>query len=245
MRNLPTRNPAPATPAEPPPPPPLSVLGAARVRRRWTIDEAAARSDLDPEVIEALEEARVYRFETTQDALAAAVVYATALGLEQREARLLVGLPVRPRAVALILSRRSLSVLTFVAMLAALAWFVAVPRLRSDAPAVGLAATTSSATRTGADTELPQPWQIQVLVYNGSPRPNAATEMANRIAGLSYRIGGVTEAPRHDYPETRVYFAPGGDAIAARLARSLGVKTEALPGGDNPRRVVVIVGARS
>jgi hypothetical protein len=89
---------------------------------------------------------------------------------------------------------------------------------------------------------LPQPWQIEVTVYNGTRQPNAAAAMANQIAAFAYRIGTVGDAPRRDYAETRVYYPPGAEDIAERLAGQLGVKTRALPGGDDPLRLVVIVG---
>ena len=66
--------------------------------------------------------------------------------------------------------------------------------------------------------------------------------MANRVAGLAYQIGNVGNAKREDYTKTLVYYAPGGKEIAARLAGELGVGTAALPGGNNPNRLVVIVG---
>jgi hypothetical protein len=91
---------------------------------------------------------------------------------------------------------------------------------------------------------LPERWEIQVDVFNGTPTGNAAAGIANKIAGLAYRIGAVADASRPDYPRTLVYYPPGAGAIAKRLARELGVGTAALPGGDNPRRLVVIVGAR-
>ena len=60
---------------------------------------------------------------------------------------------------------------------------------------------------------------------------------------LAYRIGDVDNADRRDYLETRVYFPPGAEAIAGRLAQELGVAITALPGGKDDRRLVVIVGA--
>jgi hypothetical protein len=67
--------------------------------------------------------------------------------------------------------------------------------------------------------------------------------MANDVAGLAYRIGKVANAERQDYKKTLVYYPPGGEAIARRLAAKLKVGTAALPGGDDPKRLVVIVGA--
>jgi hypothetical protein len=52
----------------------------------------------------------------------------------------------------------------------------------------------------------------------------------------------VRRADRFDYRETAVYYEPGGNAIAARLASDLGVETKPLPGGNDPRHLIVIVG---
>jgi len=219
-----------------------SVLGAARTQKRWTIEEAAERADLDPQVVEALEEARVYRFDTTQDALAAAVVYAAALGIDVRKARELVGLPVRPRLVAEVLSLRFLATLLLLGALATLGWFAAAPRLESVEPAAAAPAATTLSPE--AATALPEPWQIHVAIYNGSARRDAGTLAANRIAGLGYSIAAVAGARRHDYPLTRVYYPPGAEAIGKRLAQQLGISTQALQAGRNPLSLVVIVGAR-
>jgi hypothetical protein len=72
-----------------------SPLALARVRRRLTIQEAAARTGLDPEDLRCLEEGRIYRFPSVNNALAAALVYATALGVSRNEARRIAGLPSR------------------------------------------------------------------------------------------------------------------------------------------------------
>ncbi len=70
------------------------------MRRQLTIEEAAARAGLDPEDLRCLEEGRIYRFPPVNDALAAALTYATALGISKREARRITGLPVRRTVVA-------------------------------------------------------------------------------------------------------------------------------------------------
>src|SRR5437764_13565168 len=71
-----------------------SPLASARLQRKLTVDEAAKRAGLTPEQVEWLEEGRVYRFPSTDDALMALLVYATALGIDNAEARRLAGLSV-------------------------------------------------------------------------------------------------------------------------------------------------------
>src|ERR1700712_2458385 len=73
-----------------------SPLARARIHRQLTVDEAARRADLLPEEVQWLEEGRLYRFPTPDRALLATVLYATALGIEHREALELAGLPVPP-----------------------------------------------------------------------------------------------------------------------------------------------------
>src|ERR687888_1905077 len=73
-----------------------SALATARLRRRLPPDEAARRSGLPAQEIAWLEEGRLYRFATSDEALAAAVVYASALGVGPAEARELAGLPAQP-----------------------------------------------------------------------------------------------------------------------------------------------------
>ena len=215
--------------------PEASTLGAARVRRRLTLDEAAARTGLDPEELRALEEGRIYRFPSVDDALAATLVYATALGIDEREARKAAGLR-RTRGWSL---DRWLAALGFAAAAVLLGWFVAVPQLRDAIPTGGGGAAASAE----AHVKLPTPWEIRVDVYNGTSTPNAATRFANQIGGpLAYQLGSVDNASRLDYVQTRVYYPPGSEAIAERLAKQLGVETTALPSGKDPKRLVVIVG---
>src|SRR6266550_6753136 len=74
-----------------------SPLASARLQRKLTVDEAARRAGLTADQIEWLEEGRVYRFPSADDALVSVVLYATALGIDQDEARGLARLPVQPR----------------------------------------------------------------------------------------------------------------------------------------------------
>jgi hypothetical protein len=214
-----------------------SPLVTARLRRRLSLEEAAALTSLDVDEIRSLEESRTYRFQTATDAIAATVVYASALGITDREARELAGLPVESVVERWSLRRWAI-VLGFVAVVAAFMIFVLRPQLLPVEPPPAPAAP--AATPTAAP--LAERWEIQVDVYNGSRRGNAASSIANEVAGLAYRIGDVRNADRRTYTETSVYYPPGGEAIARRLAGELGVGVTALPGGDDPNRLVVIVG---
>jgi len=215
--------------------PESSPLGAARVRRRLTVEEAAVRAGLTPDNIRALEEGRIYRFPSVNDALAATLVYAHALGITDREARGLAGLEGgagrRFRSW-----RRLAAVAAFIAALGALAWFLAVPQVRD-------AVTPAAPASAEAERPLPPPWEVRVDVFNGTELANAATLMANEIAGpLAYRLGTVENAERLDYVQTRVYYPPGSYEVAKRLADDLGVQTTALPSGEEANRLIVIVG---
>lgn len=217
-----------------------SPLVTARLRRRLTLEEAAALTSLEVDDIKSLEESRTYRFPTTMDAIAATVVYASALGITEREARELAGLPVESVVERWSLRRWAI-VLGFVAVVAAFLVFVLRPQILPVAspPAPAPPVTKPAATA----PPLPERWEIQVDVYNGTRRGNAASGLANEIAGLAYGIGEVRNADRRNYTETRVYYPPGAEAVAQRLADELGVGITALPGGDDPNRLVVIVGA--
>jgi len=218
-----------------------SPLVAARLRRRLTLEEAAARASLDVDAVKSLEESRTYVFPSTADAIATAVVYASSLGITEREARELAGLPVDSVVERWSLQRWAL-VLGFTVALAALMIFVLRPQFFPDSPP---AASPAPAAKSTAPAEpLPERWEIRVDVYNGTKTGNAASGMANELAGLAYRIGEVKNADRRTYDETRVYYPPEGEAIGERLADELGVGTIALPGGDDPLRLVVIVGRR-
>ena len=205
-----------------------STVAAARLRRRLTLEEAARRSGLTADEIAWLEEGRLYRFATGDEALAAAVVYASALGVGPAEARELAGLPpqrVRRRARRL-------------AILAALV--VAIAGLAAAIAFTGTNRSDRIAPR--SNTALPPPWKVRVDVLNGAGDINWTRQVASRIGALGYRLGRVARASRFDYRSTAVYYEPGGQAVAVRLARVLGTITTPLPGGSNPRRLVVIVG---
>ena len=89
---------------------------------------------------------------------------------------------------------------------------------------------------------LPPTSHISVDVLNGSGDLEQTRRIADRIGTLAYRSAPVRRADRFDYPQTAVYYQPGGKALAARLARSLGIAIKPLPGGEDPRHLIVIVG---
>jgi hypothetical protein len=214
----------------------ISPFGAARLSRRLTLEQAAARANMDVEAVKSLEDNCVYRFGSNADALAAALVYAASLRITEREARALAGLPV-PSRLDPWSPRRTIAALAFLLTCTALVWFVARPEFFPATPTAAASAPVQP-----APAPLPPRWQIEVDVYNGTEVGNAAAGMANRIAGLAYRMGTVDDAKQKNYRRTLVYYPPGAEDIAERLGDELGIGTAALPGGDNPRRLVIIVG---
>src|SRR5438093_6488221 len=101
----------------------VSPLGAARLRRRLTLEEAAARARMEIDQVKSLEENCMYRFGSNADALAAALVYATALGISEREARQIAGFPVQSRLVDTWSLRRLLALGAFATAVGMLTWF--------------------------------------------------------------------------------------------------------------------------
>jgi hypothetical protein len=101
----------------------------------------------------------------------------------------------------------------------------------------GSAAARSPAT-------LPPPSRVRVDVLDGGGDSGFTRQLAGRIGSFGYRVEHVTKAGRIGYRRTAVYFEPGGQALAHRLASQLGCRTVSpLPGGNNPRRLVVIAGS--
>jgi len=81
-----------------------------------------------------------------------------------------------------------------------------------------------------------------VVVLNGSGDIVYTRSVASRVQALSYRVTHVGRASSFNYPQTQVYYPPGAEAIGMRLAKQLGVPVQPLPGGLDPRRLVLIVG---
>jgi transcriptional regulator with XRE-family HTH domain len=206
-----------------------SPLASARLQRKLTVEEAARRAGLTADQIEWLEEGRVYRFPSTDDALVAVLLYATALGIDQDEARGLARLPVEPRPERYPRTR-IVSAAAGILLLLALAVTL-------------LGAFGGDAKKgNGQAKALPPTWKFSVDVLNGGGDIYYTRALASKIGALGYKIKRVAKANRFDYPATAVYFEPGGDAYGNRLARQLGVQAKPLPGGSDPHRLVVIAG---
>jgi len=218
------------------PVPTRSALTTARLQRRLTVEQAAKRAGLTPDQVEWLEEGRVYRFPSTDHAIEATLMLASALEIGQRESRKLAGLPVSPRPLDANPAARLIGVAALSAALMAFVAFVVVPAVAGKpAPTVVDPVVARAAT-------LPKPWKIQVEVLNGAGDINWTRQVGSRIQSLAYTVKKVGRADRFDYPQSTVYYSPGGRLIAIRLARQLGFITRPLPGGTNPNRLVVIVG---
>ena len=211
-----------------------SPLARARVHRQLTIDEAARRAGVGADEVQWLEEGRLYRFPSPDRAILATVLYATALGIDHREALELAGLPVPPKP----LESNPWLRLGGAAAIGALVVAAVL--------AVVLAGNThpKPTTPTVAAVSLPPPWTIKVVVLNGSGDIVFTRSVASQIQALSYRVIHVGRASNFGYTQTQVYYPPNGHAIGLRLAKQLGAPLEPLPGGTDPRRLVVIVGPK-
>jgi transcriptional regulator with XRE-family HTH domain len=207
-----------------------SPLARARLHRQLTVEETARRAGITAEEVRWLEEGRVYRFPRPDDALIATVLYASALGIDNREARELGGLPVPPAPV----ERSPIPRLVVIgAVVIALAVFLTLLMISRSAGEKG---------SNRSDVALPPPWRVQVTVLNGSGDINYTRRVASRIGAFGYGIRKVSRASAFTYPQTAVYFPPKCDGVAVRLAKQLGVATKPLPGGTGPCQLYVIVG---
>lgn len=208
-----------------------SPLARARVHRQLTLEETARRAGIAVDEARWLEEGRVYRFPTADDALLAAILYGSALGIDNREARELAGLPV-PAAPPHRNPLPRLFVLGGILIAVTVAGAVALvsraggPVARTEAPAA----------------MLPPPWRVDVSVLNGSGDYNYTRQVASHVQAQGYKIDRVGRADRFNYLQTAVYFPPGCEALAMRLAQQMGVGAKPLPGGTGACRLFVIVG---
>jgi len=207
-------------------------LAAARLRRQLTVESAAKLARLTPDEVTWLEEGRLYRFPSSDSAMLALLLYSTGLGIGRREARRLAGLPLvaLPRRGKV---RRVAGVMIGAVVLAAAIAAFMLP---------GLQGGTHKPATASSEASLPPTWRVGVDVLNGSGDMNYTRSVASHIGALAYRIERVSRADRFDYPQTAVYFHPGGERLAERLARQLQVTARPLPGRGDPRRLVVVVG---
>jgi hypothetical protein len=215
--------------------PARSPLARARVHRQLTAEETARRAGISAEELRWLEEGRIYRFAHSDRAMLATILVASALGIAHREALELAGLPVPPRPLQDNPWRRLAAVGAIGAAVLAATLAVVLARGGSGGAPQPSAAAPAAAT-------LPPAWAVKVVVLNGSGDIVYTRSVASRIQALSYRVVHVGKAGSFGYPQTQVYYPPGGQAIGLRLAQQLGAPLQPLPGGDDPRRLVVIVG---
>lgn len=214
--------------------PERSPLAEAREHRELSIKQVAYRSGLTEEEVEWLEDGRIYRFPSQNQAILAAVLYATALGIDRYEARRLAGLPLV--GISRVNARARLIVVGAVAaLLSALAVMMIAPNL--------------SLTRTRTVEAIPNanllpPWKLQVTVENGNGDIAWTRTVASRIGAMGYTIAKVGRADRFTYPQTTVYYGPGGQDVGVRLARQLSVSATETP-GLTTTQLLVIVGPRT
>src|SRR5947208_6995027 len=131
-----------------------SPFARARVKRQLTLDETARRAGITPEEARWLEEGRVYRFPTPDDALLTALLYGTALGIDNREARELAGLPVPAAPVERNPLPRLIGLGAILIALAVAGAVVLIPHAGSG----------SATSRRASGPILPPPWRVDVSV---------------------------------------------------------------------------------
>jgi transcriptional regulator with XRE-family HTH domain len=210
-----------------------SPLAQARERRDLSVKQVAYRTGLSEEEIEWLEDGRLYRFPSQNAGILAALVYATALGIDRWEARRLAGLPVAPGGFRVNAKARLLVVAAIAAFLSALAAITLSPNVLP---------TRTKTVEAIPNANLPPPWKLQVNVENGH-NINWTRTVASRIGAMGYTIAHVGPADRFDYARTTVYYGSDGRAVGVRLARQLHVAAEQAP-GLKPTQLLVIVGPR-
>src|SRR3954464_13128307 len=135
-----------------------SPLAKARLQRQLTVEETARRSGLSPEEVRWLEEGRVYRFATPDDALIAPLLFAPGLGIDAEEARRLAGLPSLSTGI------RHSAAARYAAVAAAVAVVVGIVLAVVFIPGGGSETQPGGA----AGAKLPPPWRVRVTVLNGS-----------------------------------------------------------------------------
>ena len=214
--------------------PERSPLGEAREHHDLSIKQVAYRSGLSEEEIEWLEDGRIYRFASQNQAILAAILYANAVGIDRYEARRLAGLPLM--GISRVNARARLIVVGAVAaLLSALTVMMLVPNLRL---------TQTRTVEAIPNANLAPPWKLQVTIENGNGDISWTRTVASRVGAMGYTITKVGRADRFDYPTSTVYYGPGGRDVGLRLARQLGVAAQEAP-GLGPRDLLDIVGPQT
>jgi transcriptional regulator with XRE-family HTH domain len=210
--------------------PESSPLAEAREHHNLSIKQVAYRSGLSEQEIEWLEEGRIYRFPSQNQAILAAVLYASTVGIDRYEARRLAGLPVvgisRVNAKA-----RLIVVGAVAALLSALAVMMLVPNIRL---------TQTRTVEAIPNANLLPPWKLKVTVENGNGDISWTRQLASRVGAMGYTIAKVGRADRFDYPSSTVYYGPGGSGVGTRLARQLSVDAQQAPGLLRDELLVVV-----
>ena len=183
-----------------------------------------------------LEEGRVYRFPSVDAALAEALLLAAALGVDLREARGLAG------QTGLVLVRRRRvggRLLILLAVAAAAGALVAAFTLPLPWSGEGDAAPVRAAPKA---KPLAAPWRTRSTCSTAAAASSARAR--SRAGSAPSRTRSATSAAptRSTTRRPRSTTSAAARLNAIRLARSLGVVTKPLPGGSNPRRLVVVVG---
>ncbi len=207
-----------------------SPLARARLHRQLTVEETARRAGLSAEEVRWLEEGRVYRFPSVDDALLGALLYATALGIDAAEARRLAGLPALPGLIQRRPAARYLVLGGALVVLAIVLAAIFIPHGGDRQSGKGQVAV------------LPPPWRVPVTVLNGSGDMIYTRHVADRVLSFAYSVKKVGRADSFGYPQTAVYFPPRCEGLGVRLAKQLGVAAKPLPGGTGPCQLYVIVG---
>lgn len=214
--------------------PQRSPLAEARERHGLSITQVAYKTGLSAEQIEWLEDGRLYRFASQNQALLSGIVYATAVGIDRFEARRLAGLPVTG-TVRVNAKARLIVVGALAALVSALVVMIVTPNLQL---------TRTRVVEAIPNANLLPPWKLHVTVENGNGDISWTRTVASRIGAMGYTIAKVGRADRFDYPASTVYYGAAGKDVALRLARQLGVDAQNAPGLE-ARQLLVIVGPRT
>ena len=212
-----------------------TVFATARLRRQLSREQVAQRSGITAEQVSWLEEGRVYAFRNPEDALAAALLLASGLEIDNHEARELAGFPVLPRRIERNPRGRlaAAAALIIVGIAAAVMLGYALRGPATHALSLG-----------GSKATLPAAWKVKVVVENGGGAINYTRQVASRIASFGYQISSVKRASRFNYKRTTIFYSNlgKGQELGQRLAGQLKADLLPLPSGNDALHLLVIVG---